>query len=102
LTQAPKENGENKYVGEAENFVFSLDPALVQYKSTQKNDNYLLCHPTYLTIGQGGDGPAIRLNEDFKCCKSYSCDTYGSLCLTGKEGFRCEEFDVMEMELHLI
>jgi len=77
----------SQFQGGDESFVFMLKPGQCHWNTTYDNDYFMLCEPTYMTVGAKGDGPAIRLDEKLKNGKSYSSETFKNPILTGKEGF---------------
>lgn len=56
----------------------------------------MLADVHYLAFGMGGEGPALRLDEQFKNGKSYNSLTYANDLLTCKpeDDFRRHEFEV--------
>ena len=84
------------YLGSEDTFVFTLYPNREIFKSQGLNMYFLRCDNTYFSIGNGGDGEAIRLNEDFGHGPTCCSETFGNKPLTGEGGstiFKCSEFE---------
>jgi len=76
LTAFPSYNPRVLYSGTHESFVFSVisESRVEQYQSEdEENRYYLNCDYKSLSIGNGGDGPAIRLDEELHKGRSNAC-----------------------------
>lgn len=62
----PTWKNQKAFVGTQESFAFSFDDEhkLNIFRSSTKNNFYMMSDHNGLTIGSGGDGPAIMLNKD--------------------------------------
>ena len=92
----------NTFQGQSDCFVFTFSPHPKKFSSSNSNDRYCLFKNEYFTIGSGGEGPALRIDESLTSGKSYDCETFGSTCLTDGVGFKANEFQVEDFELYLI
>ena len=99
MTAFPAMGVEGRFLGTPDSFVFFFDPDGRQDKSesvnlqknslggmpfysfmgTETNKYFLLCEYNTITIGSGGDGPAIRIN-DIQLIKgrTAACQTFNS------------------------
>ncbi len=85
------------YLGTEDSFVFTLVPKREVFKSAGTNTFYLCCDYTYFSFGGGGDGEAIRINDDFATGASYSSETFANKPLTDERmdnQFKCVDFEV--------
>jgi hypothetical protein len=59
---------ENKFVGSADSFVFTLSPQLNKFSAAGNVQIHKVClfEPNYFCVGFDGDGPAIRVDDQFK------------------------------------
>lgn len=66
ISAFPTWKNQKAFVGTQESFAFNFDNShkLNIFKSTCKNKFYMMSDHNGLTIGSGGDGPAIMLNKD--------------------------------------
>ena len=73
------------------------------FKSTGENERFMLCEPTYLTIGANGQGPAIRFDEKLETGRSYCSETFQNDILTLEtEGAFKDTFRIDELEVYII
>mmetsp|Transcript_6739 Transcript_6739/g.6001 ORF Transcript_6739/g.6001 Transcript_6739/m.6001 type:complete len:87 (+) Transcript_6739:1281-1541(+) len=54
---------QGRYIGSQDCFVFSVHPKLKVYYDKGKNHRHLLQELGYFSLGGGGHGPAIRIND---------------------------------------
>lgn len=84
------------YIGSEDSFVFTILPARQLFKAVNANNFYLLCDTSYFSCGAGGEGEAIRINEDLESGSSNRSATYANKKLNGEEAdvtFQCLEFE---------
>lgn len=84
------------YLGNEDSFVFSILPNREVFKAGNENNFYLLCDTTYFAYGGGGEGEAIRLNEDLESGSTNRSATFANKRLTGEgkdPAFQCAEFE---------
>ena len=69
------------YYGTGESFLFWVDSkkSCHIYKSTGKNDYYILTKPDLLAFGGGGNGFGLSFSDRFETCMSAKCDTFNNL-----------------------
>lgn len=72
-----------EYEGTTDTIVFSLDPYQRFSKWTKKNDFFVLATDKGLSIGGGGDGPALFVDEDLKFGCSKRSATFENTPLCG-------------------
>ena len=124
ITAFPAMGVEGRFLGTAESFVFFFDPDSRQdqtelsnlqsnslggmpfqyFRGTEKNKYYLLCEHNILTIGSGGDGPAIRIN-DIQMIKgrTAACETFDSPILLPKgEKHVHDSFEAVNFEIFIL
>ncbi len=89
------------YVGSEESYVYTLQPKRAIYKSAGLNTFFLCCDNNYFTFGGGGEGEAIRVNEDFASGATYSSETFSNKPLTEEtkdKQFKCADFEVYALK----
>lgn len=87
VTAFPAYNAKTRFLGTHESFVFYVDNETVQVFTTEEEENnyYMSCDYKNLSIGSGGDGPAIIINDELHKGFTNSCETFGSPILV-KDG----------------
>lgn len=124
LTAFPAMGVEGKFLGTPESFVFFFDPEgrqdqseiaqfeknalggmpFYSFMGTENNKYFLLCEHDALTIGSGGDGPAIRINDvQLIRGRSSACQTFNSPILlpNGQKHIR-DSFEATNIELFIL
>jgi len=91
-----------KYTGSDECFVFSLFPQEAKFAASKKNSDHLVCAGDYISIGNGGDGPAIYLDEELNNGQTYKCDTYNNPQLNGLDGKANSAFRCLNLEVYVV
>jgi len=89
------------YLGSEECFVFSLQPKRELYKSANLNSFFLCCDTDYFSFGGGGEGEAIRINEDLATGVTYCSETFKNKPLTAESKdnqFKCAEFEAYTLK----
>lgn len=65
ISAYPCYNPRVQFIGTQESFVFKISPGDFElHHSSEMNNFFMFADWKSLTIGSGGDGPAIRLDED--------------------------------------
>jgi len=88
------------YLGNEDCFVFSLAPHREIYKSAGVNTYYLCCDSSYFTFGGGGDGEAIRIDDNFATGSTYASETFGNIALTDER--KDNQFKIAEFEVYAL
>uniref|UniRef100_A0A7S0DM10 Oxidation resistance protein 1 n=1 Tax=Amorphochlora amoebiformis TaxID=1561963 RepID=A0A7S0DM10_9EUKA len=86
------------FFGNGECFVFSIGGGKVErsvkvYRWSGKNDMHVCITNSIITIGGGGNGPAIKLGIHLKEGETNACDTYASPSLVSQVSEKGEEGD---------
>ena len=71
-----------RYIGSKDCFVFTVKPDLRVFHDKEKNQRHLLQELNYFSIGGGGEGAAIRVNEMLDYGYTEKSETYGNELLT--------------------
>lgn len=71
IDDMPIETTLNEFQGSLDSFVFSLHPQVKCFKATGNNDFQMLADSSYLAIGMGGEGPALRVDETLNQGRTY-------------------------------
>ena len=93
---------ENKFVGSADSFVFTLSPQLNKFSAADNVQIHKVClfEPNYFCVGFDGDGPAIRVDDQFKQGRSYKSATFNNEPLTqSTEIGKCNDFQIAKLEI---
>ena len=81
ITAFPCYNPRVIFKGTHESFVFSIedDESVDIFQTIEpNNDYYLSCDYKSFSVGAGGDGPAIRLDNELHKGWTNACETFGS------------------------
>ena len=84
------------YEGTTDTMVFSLSPTCKAFRWTKKNDYFTLGKESLLSIGGGGDGPAISIDSNLYRGSSHACETFDNEPLCGKSN----DFLISSIEIY--
>jgi len=82
------------YIGSDSSFVFGLKPEREVYRSKCVNTYFLCCDTDHVSFGGGGEGEAIRINENFETGETNSSETFGNKPFVEGKMFKCSEFEL--------
>ena len=70
------------------------DSALQIYPWTRANEIFMITDKNHISIGGGGEGPAIYLDDSLLHGRSNESETFGNECLATEPDFKCLIFEV--------
>ena len=93
----------DQFVGTVESFVFRMQPGDFQrWEGSGANHHFMLCQNDGLTIGAGGDGPAISLDQELFRGSTSACASFGSPMLVPGTKHIDDEFKAKNIEVFLL
>lgn len=104
VTAFPCYDSRLKFVGTSESFVFRIRPGgFESYRASGANNFFFHSEYKALTFGSGGDGPAIRIDEELYKGRTAQCDTFNSpiLIYNGKK-HETDEFEAKNFEVFIL
>lgn len=105
ISSFPLYSARRQFKGTQESFVFSVRPGpLTVYQAEQEaNSYYMLCDYKNLTIGSGGDGPAISLDAELFKGWTSRCETFDSpILVKGGKKHIDDMFQAKNFELFIL
>jgi len=100
-TNEPWQHDGNKTFGTGASFVWTLTESSADYDSnlrsfpwTKLNDIFMVTTLDFISIGGGGEGPAIYLDGSLLNGRSNCSATFENACLASNDDFKCIIFEV--------
>jgi hypothetical protein len=76
-----------------------LHPSVNKYPASNQNTKIALFAETYIAIGFGDEGPALRVDDRLKQGRTYKSETFGNIPLTQSTSALATDFIVAKLEI---
>jgi len=80
------------YLSSAQNFKFS--------NGQKKNSHFILTDDSTISLGSGGAGFGLWIDNDFLRGSSSPCETFMNSCLASSEQFKCLDIEIWGLEAY--